>query len=512
MNRKRALLSVADKSGLLELGQALADLGWELVASGGTARALRGAGLQVADVSDLTGFPEALGGRVKTLHPAIHAGILARPDPADLQELAQRGLAPIDMVVVNLYRFEETVAKPNVSLAEAIEEIDIGGVALLRAAAKNCARVAVLCEPAQYQSVVAELREQGALSEATRRRLAVEAFRTTALYDAAISTYLTGLGFGGDEPFPPKMALPAHRVQTLRYGENPHQSAAYYTFRAGDGPMGGQVLGGKALSYNNLLDLDAAWRAAQTFHEPTVAIIKHTNPCGLARADTLTEAYRLALAGDPVSAYGSVVAANRPLDMDTAREMVKLFIEVLAAPAFDPGVEELFRGKRASCRLVAIPQEPASFPWEVRSVRAGLLVQDPDPVEDDPAEWKVVSQRQPTPAEREALAFAWKVAAHVKSNAIVLCSRDAVFGVGAGQMSRVDSVRLAASKAGKRAVGSVLGSDAFFPFADGITEAAKAGVTAVIEPGGSTRDADAIAEADKHGLALVFTGRRHFRH
>ncbi|MGQ9585253.1 MAG: bifunctional phosphoribosylaminoimidazolecarboxamide formyltransferase/IMP cyclohydrolase [Anaerolineae bacterium] len=513
MNRRRALLSVSDKTGLVELGQGLSALGWELVASGGTARTLREAGLEVLEVSQVTGFPEALGGRVKTLHPAIHAGILARANAQDMEELAAQGLAPIDLVVVNLYPFEATMARPGVSLAEAVEEIDIGGVALLRAAAKNAARVTVLSHPDQYDPVLAELREQGALSEATRRRLALAAFRLTAAYDAAIAAYLGGQGFDAGETFPVRLVLPAHRAQVLRYGENPHQSAAYYTFRAGDGPLGGQVLGGKALSYNNLLDLDAAWRAAQGFAEPTVAIIKHTNPCGLARAGNLVEAYRRALAGDPVSAFGSVVAANRPVDDATAREMLELFIEVLAAPGFSDEAEAAFHERRPTTRLVVLEgADPAPLPWEVRSVRGGLLLQEPDPCQDDPADWRVVTEREPTAQEWRALEFGWRAVAHVKSNAIVLCDGDALLGVGAGQMSRVDAVRLAVAKAGERARGAVLASDAFFPFPDGIAEAGKVGVTAVIQPGGSARDAEVIAEANHHGMAMVFTGRRHFRH
>jgi len=513
MSRQRALLSVSDKTGLLELGEGLAALGWELVASGGTAGTLREAGLEVMDVSQVTGFPEALGGRVKTLHPAIHAGILARADAADVEELAARGLSPIDVVVVNLYPFEETVARAGVSLADALEQIDIGGVALLRAAAKNVARVAVLSHPDQYGPVLAELQEGGEVSAATRRLLGLAAFRLTAAYDAAIAMYLAGQGFAPDEAFPARLVFPAHRMQVLRYGENPHQSAAYYTFRPGDGPLGGRVLGGKALSYNNLLDLDAAWRAASGFAEATVAIIKHSNPCGLARAETLAEAYRRALAGDPVSAFGSVVAANRPVDGEAAQEMVELFIEVLAAPAFAPEAEALFHERRPNLRLVVMDGTDSSpVGWEVRSVRGGLLLQEPDPADDDPGEWWVVTEREPTPEEWRALSFGWKAVAHVKSNAIVLCDGDALVGVGAGQMSRVDAVRLAIMKAGDRAAGTVLASDAFFPFPDGVALAALAGVTAVIQPGGARRDEEIVAEANRRGMAMVCTGRRHFRH
>ncbi|MGC8839353.1 MAG: bifunctional phosphoribosylaminoimidazolecarboxamide formyltransferase/IMP cyclohydrolase, partial [Anaerolineae bacterium] len=446
--RRRALLSVWDKRGLMDFAQGLADLGWELVASGGTARALRDAGLPVTDVAQVTGFPEMLGGRVKTLHPAVHAGILARPDPADLEELAAHGLAPVDLVAVNLYPFEATVARPGVSLEEAVEQIDIGGVALLRAAAKNWARVAVVSRPDQYGAVLVELRERGEVAEATRRRLALEAFRLTAAYDAAIAAYLAGQGFGGEEVFPERLLLGGHLAQVLRYGENPHQAAAYYTCRPGAGPLGGRVLGGKALSYNNLLDLDAAWRAASSVVEPAVAIIKHTNPCGLARADTLLEAYRRALEGDPVSAFGSVVAANRPVDPGTAEAMLDLFIEVLAAPSFAPEAVALFQERRPNTRLVAMEgAEAPPVPWEVRSVRGGFLLQEPDSCQDDLTAWQVVTERTPTPEEWRALEFGWKAVAHVKSNAIVLCQADALVGVGAGQMSRVDAVRVALMKA-----------------------------------------------------------------
>jgi phosphoribosylaminoimidazolecarboxamide formyltransferase/IMP cyclohydrolase len=511
--QRRALLSVWDKESLVEFARGLVDLGWELVGSGGTARALRDAGLPVTDVAQVTGFPEMLGGRVKTLHPAIHAGLLARPDPADLAELAAHGLAPVDLVAVNLYPFEATVARPGVSLDEAVEQIDIGGVALLRAAAKNWARVTVVSAPGQYAEVLAELRAHGQATEATRRRLALEAFRLTAAYDAAIAAYLADRGFGGEEKFPVRLTLAGHLAQVLRYGENPHQAAAYYTYRPGAGPLGGKVLGGKALSYNNLLDLDAAWRTATSLAEPAVAIIKHTNPCGLARADTLLEAYRRALEGDPVSAFGSVVAANRPVDPETAAAMLDLFIEVLAAPAFAPEAAALFQERRPNTRLVAMGDAEAPLvPWEVRSVRGGLLLQEPDPCEDDPATWRVVTERAPSPQEWRALEFGWRAVAHVKSNAIVLCQADALVGVGAGQMSRVDAVRVALMKAGPRAGGAVLASDAFFPFPDGVAVAGEAGVTAVVQPGGAQRDEEVIAEANRWGMAMVFTGRRHFRH
>jgi len=537
---KRALLSVSDKTGLVELAHGLADLGVELVSTGGTARTLREAGLAVRIVEEVTGFPELLGGRVKTLHPAIHAGILARREPAHLAQLAAYNIDPIDLVVVNLYPFARTIAQADVTLAEAVEQIDIGGVALLRAAAKNFAVVTVLCDPADYPQVLDELRQQGEVTLATRQRLALKAFRHTAGYDAAIADYLAGQFEASpepcpraDEPFPAEWLLRLWRVQTLRYGENPHQRAALYAFAPDAKPLGGRLLQGKPLSYNNLLDLDAAWRAVGDFSAPTAVIVKHNNPCGVASADTLEQAFSLAWASDPVSAFGGVIAVNRPFDKATAQALGTLFIEAIAAPDFTPEARELL-ARRADCRLLemtdALQESPA---WELRSVRGGVLVQEQDTLGDDGStrasevrvtervgeragasqeEWRVVTVRQPTAEERESLDFAWRVVRHVRSNAIVLARGQATVGVGAGQMSRVDAVRLAVAKAGERATGSVLASDAFFPFPDGVEEAARAGVTAVVQPGGSIRDDQVIAAADAAGLAMVLTGRRHFRH
>lgn len=572
---RRALLSVYDKTGLIEFARGLAELGCELVASGGTARALSAAGLPVTQVDQVTGFPEILGGRVKTLHPAVHGGILARRTPAHLAELAAHGIAPVDLVACNLYPFAATVARPGVTEAEAVEEIDIGGVTLLRAAAKNFESVMAVCDPADYAAVLDALREAEVEAKAEaeaellnlnlnlsldlNRRLALKAFRHTAAYDAAIATWLAkptppsplpvgegGVtatvssqerGWGRGEDLPETIILAAERVQALRYGENPHQAAALYRW-IGAAPAFEQ-LQGKELSYNNLVDLEAAWAMPGEFAEPTVAIIKHTNPSGLASAASLVEAYRLAFDCDPVSAYGSIIAVNREADLALVQEIGPLFVEVLAAPAYTPEALAWLASHKKNCRVMVArsndreaslrdfsrsgSRETAEVPkgcfaivttnhLVLRSVAGGLLAQTPDGRGVDESTWQVVTQRQPTEAERRSLAFAWLAAKHVKSNAIVMVQGTAAVGVGAGQMNRVDSVYLAARRAGDRAKGAVLGSDAFFPFPDGIEAAAAAGVTAIIQPGGSLRDEEAIAAADRLGLAMVFTGERHFRH
>ncbi|MCU0502377.1 MAG: bifunctional phosphoribosylaminoimidazolecarboxamide formyltransferase/IMP cyclohydrolase [Anaerolineae bacterium] len=549
---RRALLSVYDKTGLVEFAAGLAGLGFELVASGGTARALSAAGLPVTQVDRVTGFPEILGGRVKTLHPAIHGGILARRTPEHLAELAAHDIAPVDLVVSNLYPFAATIARPGVTEAEAVEEIDIGGVALTRAAAKNFESVIVICDPADYDMVLGVLREAEVeakvkaeakaeplnlnLSLSLRRALALKAFRHTAAYDAAIAAWLTdtvGLGlvptpsatpFAPTEtgqaqgqaqgvPLPETITLAAERVQLLRYGENPHQQAALYRW-AGAAPAFEQFQG-KELSYNNIVDLEAAWAMPQEFAEPAVAIIKHTNPSGLASAETLLEAYRLAFACDPVSAYGSIIAANREVDLPLVQEIGSLFVEVLAAPGYTPDALAWLASHKKNCRVMLARRGDhigIAPTLVLRSVAGGLLAQTPDARGVDESTWQVVTQRQPTEAERRSLAFAWLAAKHVKSNAIVFIQGTATVGVGAGQMNRVDSVYLAARRAGDRAVGAVLGSDAFIPFPDSIEAAAAAGVTAVIQPGGSLRDEEAIAAADRLGMAMVFTGERHFRH
>jgi len=503
----RALLSVYDKTGLVEFGRGLAELGFELVASGGTARALSQAGLSVTQIDQITGFPEILGGRVKTLHPAVHGGILARRTPEHLAELENHGITPIDLVACNLYPFVETVRRPDVTEAQAVEEIDIGGVTLLRAAAKNFESVIVVCDPADYEGVLNALRS-GEVPLDERRRLALKAFRHTAAYDAAIANWLAGI-VEADEPMPGALNLAAERVQLLRYGENPHQQGALYRW-VGASPAFEQ-LQGKELSYNNIVDLEAAWAMPQEFDEPAVAIIKHTNPSGLAVADTLVEAYKLALECDPVSAFGSIIATNREVDLALVEEIGSLFVEVIVAPSYTPDALKWLARHKKNCRVM-VAKPVGEDGLVMRSVRNGLLAQTPDLRGVDESKWRVVTKRQPTEAERKSLAFAWIAVKHVKSNAIVFAQGTATVGVGAGQMNRVDSVHLAARRAGDRAKGAVMASDAFFPFPDGIEAAAEAGVTACIQPGGSIRDEEVIAAADRLGMAMVFTGERHFRH
>lgn len=512
----RVLLSVSDKSGLVEFAQRLHDAGGELIASGGTARTLAQAGIPVTEVEQVTGSPEILGGRVKTLHPAIHGGILARRTPEHLEELAIHGIGAIDLVVVNLYPFQATVAKPGVTLEAAIEEIDIGGVALLRAAAKNHESVTVVCEPSAYGAVANAFANGGTTLE-QRRGLALAAFRHTATYDTAISGWLA-TQFEGEgntqesasEALPPSLTVALERVQLNRYGENPHQAGALYGY-AGEKPAFA-VLHGKEMSYNNWLDLDGAWLAAQDFPDPTVAIIKHGNPCGLASADTLTNAYAKAFASDPVSAFGGIVAVNRPLDLSLAQALGDIFLEVVAAPEYEAEALALLKSKK-NLRLLRFEGTP-DHPLSVRSIVGGVLVQEVDRSQSDmdTSTWQVVSKLQPTPEQLDDLVFAWRTARHVKSNAIVYVKDRATVGVGAGQMSRVDSVMMAGVKAGERAIGSVMASDAFFPFADGIEAAAQYGIAAVVQPGGSIRDAEVIEAVDKMGLVMLFTNTRHFRH
>jgi phosphoribosylaminoimidazolecarboxamide formyltransferase/IMP cyclohydrolase len=524
---RRALLSVADKTGLVELARGLADLGVELVSTGGTARALAAAGLAVREVADVTGFPELLEGRVKTLHPAVHAGILARRDvPGHLETLRRHGIAPIDLVAVNLYPFEATIARPGVAFEEAVEQIDVGGPAMIRAAAKNHAAVVVLVDPSQYGPVLAELRAaEGRVSPTTRRRLALEAFRRTAQYDAAIAAWLRGPGATpppiAAEPlrFPPVLRLEAERLLALRYGENPHQAAALYRpLGAGPAAPAARQLHGPELSYNNLLDVSGALGVLLEFEEPAAVVVKHTNPCGAAVGPDVVTAFERARASDPVSIYGGIVGVNRPVDRRLVAALAGILLEVLLAPAFEPDALETLRATKKKLRVLQVPCDAASWarrPLEVRSVLGGLLVQEADLADLDPGTLKVVSRRAPTEAEWRALRFAWRVAKHVKSNAIVLASPEQVLGVGAGQMSRVDAARLAVMRAGDhghRLSGAAAASDAFFPFRDGLDVVARAGVSAAIHPGGSIRDDEVVAAADEHGLALVTTGVRHFRH
>jgi phosphoribosylaminoimidazolecarboxamide formyltransferase/IMP cyclohydrolase len=506
---KRALISVFDKTGLEEFARRLARRGIELVASGGTARALSAAGLGVVEVEAVTGFPEMIGGRVKTLHPAIHAGILARRTPAHLAELAAQNIAPIDLVVVNLYPFQATVARAGTTFDEAIEQIDIGGVALLRAAAKNLEAVTVVCDPADYGAVADEIEGAGDTTRETRARLALKAFRHTAAYDAAIAQYLASNVERAE--FPATLNLVLDKVQDLRYGENPHQRAALYSFTLGAGPLGGEILQGKELSYNNLLDLDAAWRAAVSFDAPTICIVKHLSPCGIASAPKLADAFRRALESDPVSAFGGVIAANRAFDGETAGALGDLFVECIAAPGFSDEARGIL-AKKKNCRLLSMPDLAVDPPYEWRSLTRGILRQDVDGGDPAGTAWRVVTRRAPTDAEMDALRFAWRAVAHVKSNAIVFARGTATVGIGSGQPNRVDSVRIAATRAGEKSKGAVMASDAFFPFPDSVQVAADAGITAIVAPGGSVRDAEAIAEADARGIAMVFTGVRHFRH
>jgi len=517
---RRALLSAADKSGLIEFARSLVRHGAELVSTGGTAQALRDAGCTVIDVAAVSGFPEILDGRVKTLVPQIHGGILARRDhPGHLAALERHGIAPIDLVAVALYPFEETVRSGS-AFPDCIEQIDIGGPALIRAAAKNHDAVAVATDPAQYALIADELARLGGTTLATRRRLAAEAFARTATYDASIASWFARQA---GETFPPRLVLSGGRVQTLRYGENPHQQAAFYATDGRPGVATAAQVQGKELSYNNIADTDAAYECVAEFDEPAIVIVKHANPCGVAVAPTLAEAWDKALRCDPVSAFGGIVAANRPLDRATAERITAIFIEVVIAPDATAEAKAVFAARKSLRLLLAgdVP-DPTASRLSARTTSGGLLVQTRDAARPGGDTLAVVTRRAPTKRELSDLVFALRVAKHVKSNAIVYAKDGATVGIGAGQMSRVDSARLAAWKAaeaGKQAglaaspaQGSVVASDAFFPFADGLIAAAEAGATAVIQPGGSVRDAEVIAAADERGLAMVFTGTRHFRH
>jgi phosphoribosylaminoimidazolecarboxamide formyltransferase / IMP cyclohydrolase len=517
---QRAILSVTDKSGLVDFARKLAGLGVDLVSTGGTAKLLRDSGIEVKDISDLTGFPEMLDGRVKTLHPKVHGGILhRRKDSGHLAAVAEHGIPAIDMVVVNLYAFEKTAAKPGAQFDEVIENIDIGGPSMIRSAAKNFQDVAVVTSPTDYSAIAAEMAQSGgSLSRETKWRLAQKAFATTAAYDSAIASTLERVG--GDfashrfdlkpaQDFPPNLRLSFQRVADLRYGENPHQKAAMYTDGSGAGVANARQVQGKELSYNNIVDLQAAWDLAQEFDEPVCAIIKHTNPCGTATGKTVAEAYVRALECDPVSAFGGVIGVNRSVDAAAAGEMAKLFLEVIAAPGFDAGAKAAFASKK-NLRLVEVPAGRQD--WVLKNISGGMLAQDSDLHKLAEGDLKIVSKRLPTSEEKRALLFAWKVCKHVKSNAILYARDGQTVGVGAGQMSRVDSCKVGAMKAQLPLKGTVAASDAFFPFPDGVEEIAKAGATAIIQPGGSVRDQEVIEAADRLGLAMIFTGVRHFRH
>jgi phosphoribosylaminoimidazolecarboxamide formyltransferase/IMP cyclohydrolase len=498
-----ALLSVYDKTGIVELADGLAQLGWKLLSSGGTARGLARAGLTVTDVAELTGVPPILGHRVVTLHPAVHGGILADvDDPDHRRDLEAHGIEPISLVVVNLYPF---ASDPG------IEMIDVGGPAMVRAAAKNHAHVGVVVDPADYGPVLAELRAEGTLSGATKARLARRAFATTSAYDAAIVDWLAEREGGEDAELPASITIHLERAQDLRYGENPHQRAARYRQVGSSGWWDGAVQhGGKELSYLNLLDAEAAWRLVHRFHQPACVIVKHANPCGVALAEDIATAYERANECDPVSAYGGIVAVNRTMSEQAAAALAGVFTEVVVAPGYEDGALARL-SKRANLRVLSAGP-PTGWPRDVRPVDGGLLVQTPDPVSTDRSTWWVVTKRAPTAAEWDDLQFAWTVCAAVSSNAIVLAKDGQAFGVGAGQQNRVDSARIAASRADGRADGGVCASDAYFPFRDGLDVAADAGIAAVIQPGGSIRDAEVIEAADERGLAMVFTGQRHFRH
>ncbi len=513
---QRALLSVTDKTGVVEFARDLSQLGVEIISTGGTAAAIRRAGVSVRDISDVTGFPEMLDGRVKTIHPVVAAGVLAlREDPAHMRSVQEHGIGLIDMVVVNLYAFEKVASRADAAVPELIENIDIGGPTMIRAAAKNWQDVAVVTSPDDYQRLIAEMRQsQCVLSRITCWNLAKKAFGFTAAYDRAITARLASLHLeeGGFEDrradVPAVLDLHAPRVIELRYGENPHQKAALYSFGTG-GIAGAKQLHGKELSYNNLVDLDAAWQLVCEFRDPAAAIIKHTNPCGCAQQSALAEAYRKAYEADPVSAFGGVLAFNREVDEETATEIAKTFIEAIAAPAYSSQALSLLTGKK-NLRLLEVG--PGQDELVLKSIGGGILAQTADRATFDRGTAKVVTERQPTEEEWRALEFGWKVCKHVKSNAIVYARPGQSVSAGAGQMSRVDSVKVGAMKAVLPLTGTVLASDAFFPFPDGLEQAAANGITAAIQPGGSVRDEDVIAAANRLGLAMVFTGIRHFRH
>jgi len=516
MKARKALISVSDKTGVVIFAQELEAMGWEIVSTGGTAKTLREAGVKVKDISELTGFPEILEGRLKTLHPLVHGGILGRRDSSlHLQQMQEHGIEAIDLVAVNLYPFPEVVSRDNVTLEEAIENIDIGGPTMVRSSAKNYRDVIIVVEPANYSMVIEELRNKGDLSLSTRYNLAVEAFSYTAYYDSIISNYLRGLKEDGAQ-FPARFALPFVKVQDLRYGENPHQRASFYRdpLPEKSSVAAARQLQGKELSFNNINDLNAAWELLKEFEEPTAVAVKHTNPCGVGSADNLLEAYRKAYDADPVSIFGGIVALNRDVDRETALMMSKIFLEVIAAPSFSADALEIF-SRRKDVRLLEIPlvsQESRRSGLDFKKVSGGLLLQDDLQERYDPGQWRSVTSRKPTGQELKDLLFALKVVKHVKSNAIVIAKRQQTLGIGAGQMSRVGAVKIAVGQAGENVKGSVMASDAFFPFKDGVEIAAAEGVTAVIQPGGSTRDREVIEACEKYHIAMLFTGKRYFKH
>ncbi len=506
---RRALISVSDKAGIVDFARELARFDVEIVSTGGTAKALRDAGIKVRDISEITGFPEMMDGRVKTLHPRVHGGLLAlRDNEEHVAAMKQHEIQPIDLVVVNLYPFAETIAREGVTREEAIEQIDIGGPAMIRSAAKNARDVAVIVSSDEYSTIVNELNEHGgALSINTRNRLAQKAFEHTARYDIMVSAYLAG----ASDPLPDHLSWTMNKISDLRYGENPHQKAALYRTTASGGIANAAVLSGKEMSFNNYVDAEAAWQLVCDFEDTACAIIKHTNPAGVGLGNNAAEAYQKALATDPVSAFGGIVAFNCTVDVAAAQEVTKIFTEVIIAPGYDPEALEVLRTKK-NLRVIRMEERDRTKGVEFKQIGGGVLVQTVDDHKLDAEQLKVVTTRKPSDEEIRALLFAWTVCKHTKSNAIVYARAGQTVGVGAGQMSRVDSVKIGAMRAQLPVAGSVLASDAFFPFRDGIDEAAKHGITAVIQPGGSVRDDEVIAAANEHGLAMVFTGVRHFKH
>ena len=516
---KQALISVSDKTGVVEFAKSLQQFGVTILSTGGTAKLLAQSGVKVIEVGDYTGFPEMLDGRVKTLHPKIHAGILVRRDvPEHMQAMGKAKIPTIDMVVVNFYPFQETITNPDCTLDEAVENIDIGGPTMVRGAAKNFRHVAVVTDPEDYRELISEMQSaNGAIGMETRYRLAQKAISHTAAYDCAISNYLTATSLNGERvTFPQRLNLNYRKVQDLRYGENPHQNAAFYRELS---PVPGSLsnytqLQGKELSYNNIADSDAAWECVKTFEQPACVIIKHANPCGVAVAKDVLQAYKLAFATDPTSAFGGIIACNRELDAQTAEAVVQQFVEVLIAPAISPDALKIL-SQKTNIRVLGVALQKGENAQDYKRIGGGLLVQTPDNLNIAASQLKVVTKKQPTPQQISDLLFAWRVAKFVKSNAIVFAGNGHTLGVGAGQMSRVDSARIASIKAqnaGLSLQGSVVASDAFFPFRDGVDVVVQAGARAVIQPGGSMRDDEVIAAADEHGVAMVFTGVRHFRH
>lgn len=512
MEIKRALLSVSDKTGIVDFAKALHARGVTLVSTGGTMKAIAEAGIPVMSVSDVTGFPEMMDGRVKTLHPKIHGGILSiRDNPAHVAAMEEHGIVGIDLVCVNLYPFRETIAKLGVTLEEAIENIDIGGPSMVRAAAKNYKYVTIVVDPAQYEEIISRM-DAGTLDENFRLTLSQKAYLHTGLYDCAIADFLSKKVTAGESEMPDVLSMAYTKIQELRYGENPHQKAAFYKDpEATGGIAASRQLHGKELSYNNIVDMEAAWDlAAEWKDEAACVIVKHTNPCGTALGKTAAEAFRRAFEADSKSAFGGIVAMNRECDKETAEAMAPIFFEVIMAPSFSQEALAILETKK-NIRLIEVPAVTVPE-WQLKKVSGGLLVQTPDDSAETRADCTVVTKRAPTEEEWAAMEFAWKIVKHVKSNAIVISGKDVTYGVGAGQMNRVGSAEIAIAEAGEKAKGAVMSSDAFFPFGDTIEAAGKAGVTAVIQPGGSVRDQESIDMADKYGIAMVFTGHRHFRH